>query len=59
MLEENNLESDSEVKVRVSLFQLEDGGYQIGVVSKFLSGLEKDQAEKKSQKKPPRILPIP
>ena len=36
MLEENNLESDSEVKARVSLFQLEDGGYQIGVVLKFL-----------------------
>ncbi|VTX70343.1 Organic hydroperoxide resistance protein OhrB [Enterococcus hirae] len=47
MLEENNLESDSEVKARVSLFQLEDGGYQIGVVLEVsLPGLEKDQAEK-------------
>ena len=29
MLEENNLESDSEVKARVSLFQLEDGGLSL------------------------------
>ena len=39
--------ASTEVKARVSLFQLEDGGYQIGVVLEVsLPGLEKDQAEK-------------
>ena len=58
MLEENNLESDSEVKARVSLFQLEDGGYQIGVVLEVsLPGLEKDRS-RENRRRSPRILPI-
>lgn len=47
MLEEHQLTSDSEVKARVSLYQLEDGGYQIGVIMEVaLPGIEKSEAEK-------------
>lgn len=47
MLRENNLTSDSEVKARVSLYQLEDGGYQIGAILEVsLPGLDKGEAEK-------------
>ncbi|MBM7712430.1 MULTISPECIES: organic hydroperoxide resistance protein [Enterococcus] len=47
MLEEHKLESDSEVKARVSLFQLDDGGYKIGVILEVsLPGVEKAEAQK-------------
>lgn len=47
MLKEHQLESDAEVKARVSLYQLDDGGYQIGVILETsLPGVEKTAAEK-------------
>ncbi|MDU6523099.1 MAG: organic hydroperoxide resistance protein [Enterococcus sp.] len=47
MLKEHNIESDAEVKARVSLYQLEDGGYQIGVILETsLPGVEKEEAQK-------------
>ncbi|MEO2518885.1 OsmC family protein, partial [Enterococcus avium] len=47
MLKEHNLESDAEVKARVSLYQLDDGGYQIGVILETsLPGVEKEEAQK-------------
>ncbi|MGM0215541.1 organic hydroperoxide resistance protein [Enterococcus sp. AZ109] len=46
MLEEHQLESDSEVKARVSLYQTDDGGFQIGVILEVsLPGIEEKQAE--------------
>ena len=46
-LKEHNLESDAEVKARVSLYQLDDGGYQIGVILETsLPGVEKEEAQK-------------
>lgn len=47
MLEERKIESDAEVKARVSLYQLDDGGYQIGVILEVsLPGVEKEEAQK-------------
>ncbi|MDT2673251.1 organic hydroperoxide resistance protein [Enterococcus dongliensis] len=47
MLEEHKLESDAEVKARVSLYQLDDGGYQIGVILEVsLPGVKKEEAQK-------------
>lgn len=46
ILEEHQLQSDSEVKARVSLYQTVDGGFQIGVILEVsLPGIEKNQAE--------------
>lgn len=48
MLKEHNIESDAEVKARVSLYQDEtDGGYTIGVILETsLPGVEKEEAQK-------------
>ncbi|GCF93994.1 osmotically inducible protein C [Enterococcus florum] len=47
MLKEHQLESDSEVKARVSLYKSDEGGYEIGVVLETsLPGIEKSEAEK-------------
>ncbi|WP_430611342.1 Ohr family peroxiredoxin [Enterococcus sp. DIV0876] len=47
MLKEHDIESESEVKARVSLYQHDDGSYQIGVILEVsLPGVEKEEAEK-------------
>lgn len=47
ILKEHGVEAETEVKARVSLYQLDDGGFQIGVVIEAkVSGIDKSEAEK-------------
>ncbi|KAF1295580.1 osmotically inducible protein C [Enterococcus sp. JM4C] len=51
ILKEEGVESETEVKARVSLYTLDDGGYTIGVILEVhLEGLDKDTATEMTDK---------
>lgn len=51
MLKQENVEAESVVKARVSLYTLDDGGYQIGVVLEIhIDGLETAAAKEFAEK---------
>lgn len=51
MLKEAGVEAESEVKARVSLFNLDDGGYQLGVVIEtHVDGFDLDKTREFAEK---------